>query len=56
MFAAGVIAKQMGLPVRFVCSVNTNDVVARTMERGDFSKSDKVVSTLAPAMDIQVCK
>ena len=51
---AGVIAKQMGLPVRFVCTVNSNDIVARTVEKGDFSKAPQVVRTLAPAMDIQV--
>ena len=44
----------MGLPVRFVCTVNSNDIVARTVEKGDFSKAPQVVSTLAPAMDIQV--
>lgn len=44
----------MGLPVRFVTAVNVNDIVARTVAHGDFSKADSVVGTLAPAMDIQV--
>lgn len=43
----------MGLPVKFVCAVNQNDVVARTLSKGDYSVTP-VTATLAPAMDIQV--
>ena len=51
---AGCVAAQMGLPLRLVAAVNTNDIVFRTLSSGDFSKSDEVVVSLAPAMDIQV--
>ncbi|XP_064611147.1 threonine synthase-like 2 [Liolophura sinensis] len=50
--AAGIYAKQMGLPVKFVCAGNLNDIVARTISKGHYSVSP-VMSTLAPAMDIQ---
>ncbi len=53
-YLAGVIAHKMGLPVKLVCTVNVNDIVARTMKDGDYSMADKVVPTLASAMDIQV--
>ena len=46
----------MGLPLRLVAAVNRNDIVYRTLSKGDFSKSEEVVVSLAPAMDIQVSK
>ncbi|KAF0304629.1 Threonine synthase-like 2 [Amphibalanus amphitrite] len=54
VFAAGCVAARMGLPVRLVAAVNTNDIVYRSLSSGDFSKADEVVVSLAPAMDIQV--
>jgi len=51
---AGCVAARMGLPVRLVAAVNKNDIVHRTLSGGDFSKSDQVLLSLAPAMDIQV--
>jgi len=51
---SGVIAQKMGLPIKLVCTVNSNDIVARTLKNGDYSTSDATVQTLAPAMDIQV--
>ncbi|XP_043243128.1 threonine synthase-like 2 [Amphibalanus amphitrite] len=51
---AGCVAARMGLPVRLVAAVNTNDIVYRSLSSGDFSKADEVVVSLAPAMDIQV--
>ena len=52
-FTAGLVAAQMGLPLRFTCAVNKNDIVARTFSSGDFSTSHDVEQSLAPAMDIQ---
>ncbi|XP_074188408.1 threonine synthase-like 2 isoform X1 [Rhinolophus sinicus] len=52
--AAGCIAQKMGLPIRLVVTVNCNDIIHRTVQRGDFSLSETVKPTLASAMDIQV--
>lgn len=46
----------MGIPVKFVCAVTSNDIVARAVTKGDYSMSKNVIPTLAPAMDIQVTK
>ena len=54
VLVAGLLAREMGLPMTLVCAVNVNDIVARTVSEGDFSKSATVQPTLAPAMDIQV--
>ncbi|XP_061570212.1 threonine synthase-like 2 [Cololabis saira] len=51
--AAGYIVKQMGLPLRLVAMVNSNDIVHRTVTAGDFSMASDVTQTLAPAIDIQ---
>ncbi|XP_072310204.1 threonine synthase-like 2 [Eucyclogobius newberryi] len=51
--AAGYIVKQMGLPLRLVAMVNSNDIVHRTVTKGDFSMAPNVSQTLAPAIDIQ---
>ncbi|XP_052229090.1 threonine synthase-like 2 isoform X3 [Dreissena polymorpha] len=51
---AGCIASKMGLPVRLVCAVTCNDIVSRALSSGDYSVSQTVTPTLAPAMDIQV--
>lgn len=50
--AAGYIVKQMGLPLKLVAMVNSNDIVHRTVTTGDFSMAN-VTQTLAPAIDIQ---
>ncbi|XP_064007756.1 threonine synthase-like 2 isoform X1 [Pogoniulus pusillus] len=50
---AGCIAQKMGLPIRLVAVVNSNDIVHRTVQHGDFSLSQSVKVTLASAMDIQ---
>ncbi|XP_036206453.1 threonine synthase-like 2 isoform X4 [Myotis myotis] len=52
--AAGCIAQKMGLPIHLVAAVNCNDIIHRTVQRGDFSLSETVKPTLASAMDIQV--
>lgn len=44
----------MGLPIRLVAVVNSNDIIHRTVQHGDFSLSESVKPTLASAMDIQV--
>ncbi|KAM9735196.1 threonine synthase-like 2 isoform 1-T3 [Menidia menidia] len=51
--AAGCIVKQMGLPLKLVAMVNSNDIVHRTVTTGDFSMAPNVTQTLAPAIDIQ---
>ncbi|KAM4528383.1 threonine synthase-like 2 isoform 1-T2 [Odontesthes bonariensis] len=51
--AAGYIVKQMGLPLKLVAMVNSNDIVHRTVTTGDFSMAPSVTQTLAPAIDIQ---
>ncbi|CAL8321974.1 unnamed protein product [Lota lota] len=51
--AAGCIVKQMGVPLRLVAMVNSNDIVRRTVQCGDFSMAADVKQTLAPAIDIQ---
>ncbi|NXJ89385.1 THNS2 protein, partial [Corythaixoides concolor] len=50
---AGCIAQKMGLPIRLVAVVNSNDIIHRTIQHGDFSLSESVKATLASAMDIQ---
>ncbi|XP_062844368.1 threonine synthase-like 2 [Trichomycterus rosablanca] len=50
---AGCIIKQMGVPLRLVCMVNSNDIMHRTVQSGDFSMAASVKQTLAPAIDIQ---
>ncbi|XP_009871112.1 PREDICTED: threonine synthase-like 2 [Apaloderma vittatum] len=50
---AGCIAQKMGLPIRLVAVVNSNDIIHRTVQHGDFSLSESVKATLASAMDIQ---
>ncbi|NWX87088.1 THNS2 protein, partial [Nothoprocta pentlandii] len=50
---AGCIAQKMGLPIRLVSVVNSNDIIHRAVQHGDFSLSGSVKATLASAMDIQ---
>ncbi|XP_046562759.1 threonine synthase-like 2 isoform X1 [Haliotis rubra] len=50
---SGCLARKMGLPVKLVCCVNTNDIVYRTIVKGDYSMRE-VKQSLAPAMDIQL--
>ncbi|KAK0134672.1 Threonine synthase-like 2 [Merluccius polli] len=53
LFLAGCVVKQMGVPLRLVAMVNTNDIVQRTVQCGDLSMAADVKQTLAPAIDIQ---
>jgi threonine synthase len=51
---AGWYARRMGAPIgRLVVASNTNDILARWVERGDLV-AEPVVPTLSPSMDIQV--
>ncbi|KAM4720231.1 threonine synthase-like 2 [Anableps anableps] len=50
---AAYIAVRMGLPLKLVAMVNSNDIVHRTVTSGDFSMAPSVTQTLAPAIDIQ---
>lgn len=50
---AGCIAQKMGLPIFLAVTVNHNDIIHRTVQRGEFSLRG-VKPTLASAMDIQV--
>lgn len=52
--SAGYIVKQMGLPLKLVAMVNSNDVLHRTVTTGDFSMAANVTQTLASAIDVQV--
>ncbi|MDO8606678.1 MAG: threonine synthase [Phaeospirillum sp.] len=51
---AGYAAKLMGLPIdKLIIGSNTNDILTRFFE-GGVMKTDGVVPTLSPSMDIQV--
>ncbi len=51
---AGYAAKRMGLPIeRLVIATNDNDILARTIESGEY-RTKGVVPTTSPSMDIQV--
>lgn len=49
----GVIAREMGLPAKFLSAVNENDVVHRVFEEGELALAD-VTTTYSSAMDIQL--
>lgn len=51
--AGGVIAREMGLPVKFLSAVNENDVVHRAFLQGELSLRD-LKTTFSSAMDIQI--
>ncbi|XP_071798793.1 threonine synthase-like 2 [Asterias amurensis] len=50
----GCIAYAMGLPVKLVSAVNTNDIIHRAITHGDYSKASRVIKTYSVAMDIQI--
>ena len=49
----GVMAREMGLPVRFLSAVNENDIVHRAFHQGELLITD-VSTTYSSAMDIQI--
>ena len=51
---AGYVAKRMGLPIdRLVIATNQNDILHRTLQTGDHTKTG-VTPSISPSMDIQV--
>jgi threonine synthase len=51
---AGYIAKRMGLPIdRLVVATNQNDILHRCLSGGEY-RTDKVIPSISPSMDIQV--
>ncbi len=51
---AGYVAKRMGLPIdRLVIATNQNDILHRTLQTGDHTKTG-VKPSISPSMDIQV--
>lgn len=51
---AGYVAKCMGLPInKLVIATNTNDILARTLESGQYELRP-VTATISPSMDIQI--
>ncbi len=51
---AGYVAKRMGLPIdRLVIATNQNDILHRTLQTGDHTKTG-VNPSISPSMDIQV--
>ena len=51
---AGHVAAKMGLPIaKLIVATNVNDILARALANGDYSRGE-VVATAAPSMDIQV--
>ena len=50
--AAACIAREMGIPMRVVCSLS-NDALIRAVHDNDYSVG-KLKRTLAPAIDLQV--
>ncbi len=51
---AGILARRMGLPLRFVLATNENDVLAEFFRSGIYRMRprDEVVETSSPSMDI----
>lgn len=52
--SAGSLARKMGLPIKLVGTVNSNDYLVRMIETGVYSVEGTVIQSVAPAMDIQV--
>lgn len=52
--ASGVLAQQMGLPVKFIIGVNHNDKIHRCITTGSLQQPEKVIQSYASAMDIQI--
>mmetsp|Transcript_440 Transcript_440/g.1164 ORF Transcript_440/g.1164 Transcript_440/m.1164 type:complete len:620 (+) Transcript_440:132-1991(+) len=51
---AGLIARGMGLPLRFICGCNANGMAAHFLQTGEFVIPKKVRATTSPAMDISM--
>lgn len=52
---SGYVAKRMGAPIGMIgLAVNANDILARALETGRYTRAAASHATLSPAMDIQV--
>lgn len=52
---AGYYAKQMGVPIdRLIVASNTNDILPRFFDTGEYRVIGRVVPTMSPSMDIAV--
>lgn len=54
---AGYVAKQLlprGCIKRLILATNSNDILTRFVNKGDYSVAGKVTPTLSPSMDIQI--
>ncbi|XP_022106990.1 threonine synthase-like 2 [Acanthaster planci] len=49
----GCLAYRMGLPIKLVCTVNSNDLLHRMLSTGELSTAPSVIKTYSVAMDIQ---
>ena len=52
--SSGMVAKEMGFPLRFLAAVNANDCVCRTLATSVYQATPTVQKTLSCAMDISV--
>ena len=52
--SSGMIARSMGLPIKFMAAVNHNDTIHRTFQSAVFMAPPTVHKTLSCAMDISV--
>ena len=52
--AAGLLAVQMGLPVRLIAATNANDAMHRALSSGVLQGGRPTVQTASPSMDIQM--
>ena len=51
---AGYLAKKLGLPInKLIVATNQNNILHRAISSGEY-KSEKVVQTISPSMDIQI--
>jgi threonine synthase len=52
---SGYVAKRCGAPVgKILLATNSNDILARAINKGRYQRAKRSVETLSPAMDIQV--
>ena len=52
--AAGLLAVQMGLPIRLIAATNANDALHIVLSSGALASGRPTQSTLSPSMDIQM--
>eukprot|EP00750_Incisomonas_marina_P008463 INCI15483.1.p1 GENE.INCI15483.1~~INCI15483.1.p1 ORF type:complete len:242 (-),score=34.19 INCI15483.1:1009-1734(-) len=52
--ASGLLAAQLGLPLKFIAATNSNDALHRVLS-GNMLRRMDTTRTVSPSMDIQVC-